>query len=455
MNLFTELTSVIASEYFAAASRNASDGLAVLESVCTTIENCWPTLIGGYILRLPLLGTVYQTIIPTDSQTAAQLLAAATAAENFNYSSSGGGGESMSVDVEGPQQLRLLSAHETDLFATLQPVLAHLHMLWELVLTAEPIVVIATVPTDCSAMVHALQALIAPLAYAAEARPYFTIQDSEFREFTQPQCYGGSNRGSSQLHPPPPPIIIGVTNPFFSKMLAHWPHIIRLGPASAKGAPVHLRKFKSKSSADSSNSLTGSGGGGGNNSRSLDQSPGIYTSYKPFIRGNIGGGSGGGVIGISAASSSASSNSAQHPNNPLSLRHIEQGIRNDRPSCVQSALLRRHLLELTQSFMIPLERYMASLMPLRRDISAWRRAPPPNPFRPDDFLATLATAGPQLTTALRGDWTGLYKRFFRSPNFRPWYEQRWAELQQKLDAAQLQALSDVVCVEKIIGHTIS
>lgn len=424
----------------------------MLDSVCSTIDNYWPALIGGHILRLPLLGIVYQTIIPTDSQTAAQLLAAATAAENANYGNEETLSSSLSVrdnkenddTKKTPLQRRLLSAHETDLFATLQPVLDHLHMLWELVLTAEPIVVIATVPTDCSAMVHALQALIAPLAYAAEARPYFTIQDSEFREFTQPHK-SGSSGGASALspqsmppQPPPPPIILGVTNPFFSKMLANWPHAIRLGARTTTSTGrQNLRKIKSKSTCGTHNSLIG------NSTRSLEQSPGVYTSYKPFLRGEGGGEGGVSSSSLSSTSSNIGGSGGIH-HQPLSLRQIQLGIRNDRPSCVQSALLRRHLLELTHSFMIPLERYMASLMPLRRDISAWRRAPPPNPFRTDDFLATLNTAGPELTTSLRGDWPGLYKRFFRSPNFRQWYEQRWAELQQKLNAAQLQALSDVV-----------
>lgn len=57
--------------------------------------------------------------------------------------------------------------------------------------------------------------MINPLQYAPEARPYFTIHDSEFKEFTQRQ------QG-------PVPIILGVTNPFFSKTLQHWPHLIRM-----------------------------------------------------------------------------------------------------------------------------------------------------------------------------------------------------------------------------------
>lgn len=39
---------------------------------------------------------------------------------------------------------------------------------------------------------------------------------------------------------------------------------------------------------------------------------------------------------------------------------------------MQTALLKRHLIELTESFMIPLERYIASLMPLQKDISPFK-----------------------------------------------------------------------------------
>lgn len=72
-----------------------------------------------------------------------------------------------------------------------------------------------------------------------------------------------------------------------------------------------------------------------------------------------------------------------------------QGVQKKRPWDMQSALLRRHLLELTQSFIIPLvrpgqeggqqrpvtpgslpshpqEHYMASLMPLQKSITPWK-----------------------------------------------------------------------------------
>lgn len=64
--------------------------------------------------------------------------------------------------------------------------------------------------------------LIVPLAYYGDYRPYFTIHDNEFKEFM-----------SKTLNPPP--IILGVTNPYFSKTLQHWPHIVRVTDTSKKG----------------------------------------------------------------------------------------------------------------------------------------------------------------------------------------------------------------------------
>ena len=77
-----------------------------------------------------------------------------------------------------------------------------------------------------------------------------------------------------------------------------------------------------------------------------------------------------------------------------------KGLQLKRPVEVQSALLRRYFLELTQvikahvplyesadidvdylhlqTFMIPLERYLASLMPLARTISPFRAPPKVN-----------------------------------------------------------------------------
>ncbi|KAK8749393.1 hypothetical protein OTU49_015333, partial [Cherax quadricarinatus] len=122
------------------------------------------------------------------------------------------------------------------------------------------------------------------------------------------------------------------------------------------------------------------------------------------------------------------------------VKRLLKGVQTGRPVEVQSALLRRHLLELTQSFMIPLERYVASLMPLQKNISPYKAIPSLRPFNPDHFLATLELYGPHLTSGIRGDWEGLYRRFFRSVNFSVWFNARHQEVSDKLSELHLQAL---------------
>lgn len=269
--------------------------------------------------------------------------------------------------------------------------------------------------------------MIAPLPYAAEARPYFTIHDSEFKEFTQRQQR-------------PVPIILGVTNPFFSKTLQHWPHLIRMADNNNGNTNFSLLINHSRCQWRQLNPMGILGSSFGVNSTNgpstssmltqqglrklkiftkiLDTPPGVYTQYKPFLQ-----------------------------KDKSIIRNLLAGVKNQRPAEAQSVFLRRHLVELTQSFMIPLERYMASLI-FQKDISAFRAAPAPDQFKQDDFLATLDLSGPHLTSPLKGDWSGLYKRFFRSSNFLDWYELRYRELTQMLQHLQMQALSKAV---RILG----
>jgi len=78
------------------------------------------------------------------------------------------------------------------------------------------------------------------------------------------------------------------------------------------------------------------------------------------------------------------------------------------------------------------------------------KAPPlPRPFNPDDFLSTLETSGPHLTTGIKGDWAGLYKKFFRSINFSEWYNMRYKEAAEKLQVLHLEVISDTVRMKRI------
>lgn len=79
------------------------------------------------------------------------------------------------------------------------------------------------------------------------------------------------------------------------------------------------------------------------NLKILDSKPGVYTEYKPFLQ-----------------------------KDKAIIKKLLRGIQTKRPGEAQTVLLRRHLIELTESFMIPLERYIASLMPLQKNISPFK-----------------------------------------------------------------------------------
>uniref|UniRef100_A0A8C5FTS5 DENN/MADD domain containing 6B n=1 Tax=Gadus morhua TaxID=8049 RepID=A0A8C5FTS5_GADMO len=340
VHLFHTLLQIIAPEYFEKLE-------PCLEAVCNEIDQ-WPSPVPGLTLNLPVMGTVLQ--VGTTPQ----------------------------------------SKHRDLPLRCFQSALIHLQVLWELTLLGEPLVVMAPSPTMSSEIVLALVSSIAPLKYCSDYRPYFTIHDSEFREYTT----------RTQA---PPNVILGVTNPFFIKTFQSWPHIVRLGDPRMAGDLPKQVKVKKLAKL-----------------KTLDTKPGIYTAYKTFLQ-----------------------------KDKVLIKRLLKGIQRKRPSEVQSAILRRHLLELTQSFIIPLERYMASLMPLQRSVTPWKTPPQIRPFSQEEFMATLEHAGPHLTSMLKGDWMGLYRRFFRSPNFDGWYRLRRREMTQKLESLHLEA----VCDADLVGWT--
>ena len=70
-----------------------------------------------------------------------------------------------------PANTVLPSVDEVDVFSAFQPVLAHMQMLWELVLTAEPLVVMAASPTVCAQVVQSLIRCVLGLLTQIRAGP--------------------------------------------------------------------------------------------------------------------------------------------------------------------------------------------------------------------------------------------------------------------------------------------
>ncbi|XP_065067131.1 protein DENND6A-like isoform X2 [Rhopilema esculentum] len=359
VNLFSHLIKMIAPEYF-------ENGDAAMETVCYQMDK-WSLPCPGQTLQLPLLGSVLQLRIPSKKDKPGAVASPE---------------KEIGKQVGIPLQI-FPNLNEINIFKAFIPVLPHIHLLWELVLLGEPVVVMAPTPKMCSETIQALVGLILPLRYSCDFRPYFTIHDSDFKEYTT----------KTRL---PPPVLLGVTNPFFAKTLQQWPHIIRVGEMPTL-------------------TITRSTGPGPSGRKEQQLKQGVYTKYKPMLE-----------------------------RDKQVLKRLAKGYSSARPLEAQNALLRRHFVELTQSFMIPLERYISSLMPLQRSISPWRSPPKLKQFDTESFLRTLGNFGPQLTSKLKGNWNGLYRKFFQSPNFEGWFRNRREEINQKLEILHLEAICNAL-----------
>lgn len=350
VDLYLYLAKIIAPEYF-------ENGEVALETVCYQIDR-WPCPYPGQLLHLPVMGEVLEVKVPTNLS-------------KFKMKPI----KKVLPPPEIKPSLFFHCGYKANLYTCFGKVLTHLHLLWELVLLAEPLIVMAPSPEICSEGVQSLLTLINPLPYVCDYRPYFTIHDSELKEYT------------GRTHTPPN-VILGVTNPFFAKTLQMWPHILRIGEMPS----LNMNK-KSR--------------------RAQESKQGVYTKYKPCL-----------------------------DRDKLLLKQLQKSNPSgSRPVEVQNAIVRNYMTELTQSFMIPLERYIASLMPLQRSISPWRSPPKLRQFNIEEFIQTLPQYGPQLTSKMKGNWQGLYRKFFHSPNFESWFDCKKNEVNQKLEILHLEALS--------------
>ncbi|KAI1714570.1 stabilization of polarity axis domain-containing protein [Ditylenchus destructor] len=362
--LFTHIVSEIALSFFGSCEM-------AIESACQQIDQ-WPAPVPGETLSLPFIST-------HNSSKSSVILCRLPG--HFDNS------QRLLLDSQflmtTQSSLILPTIHETDFYTSIRCVIAHIQILWELVLLGEPLLVIAPNPTLCSQLVQSLVSLIWPLRYSNDFRPFFTIHDSDFGDITSKAT--------------PPPIMLGVTNPFFSKAFKHWPHILRIGDlltTSGTQTPSSMERVLKKMS----------------NGKKLDTKPGLSSQHKEYLCHD----------------------------KSLLKKLLKVG---DRPDSVQSAILRRHFVEMTHSFMIPLERYISSLMPLRKHITPFDALPQTKPFILEEFLATLQQTGPLLTCGIKGDWTGLYRNFISSsPNFQGWLSQRLNDMNRQLKIIYLEVL---------------
>jgi hypothetical protein len=84
--------------------------------------------------------------------------------------------------------------------------------LWELLITETPLIICSDTPSTSSDIVLLLSTLIFPLKYIGDIRPYFTIYDTDYKEYLD-------NAGLKASHSP----ILGIINPICLKNFKNWP----------------------------------------------------------------------------------------------------------------------------------------------------------------------------------------------------------------------------------------
>ncbi|KAJ2611118.1 hypothetical protein H4S08_003306 [Coemansia sp. RSA 1365] len=332
-------------------------GPTILEAAAHNVA-AWPEPVPGAVYELPFLGMALSVALPPSD--ASQLL-----------ETSG-----LPLDNFDPGDHILAGVAHDGLFSSFRDALEDLWACWELMILGESLVVLADTPARCSEAIVGLVDIIFPIAYCGDVRPYFTIQDPDFRAIV------------SKTHVPPN-TIVGVSNPFFGEVLSHWQHKLVLG-SSARMSQLH------GANRDGPDAPTGSGGGGGGSSSSSIARQGLHTRHRCAV-------------------------SKDRP----FAEQLRNALRTGKqPPWVVNNMLRRYFIDLTVQFLAPLDRYFATLIPTVCSATAipprdrlrgasfsegygapqttlsWFAAPGAlRPWRTSDFLASLVALGisPQLS----------------------------------------------------------
>ncbi|KAG0313567.1 Protein dennd6a [Dissophora globulifera] len=373
IGLFSKLVSVLGPAYFEV-------GKPMLESAFHNIAT-WRPPVTDSLMELPFMGTVYQVQLAKPQQP--QLLETAP----FEIASFHPDTHILSsVPMNG------------GLYKNFQDLVPDLWLCWELMTLAEPIMLIGTSPEVCSESVASLVDLINPIPYCGDYRPYFTIQDTDFKSF----C----NKSS-----PPSSIILGVTNPFFVKTLEHWPHIIKIGK------PMNRRPNNKLMNDGSVGKTAGSPRHG--KPSSLEFVQGVASKRKAVLAKDT----------------------------HLLCMLAEATANRSSPDYLLDNILRKYFATLTEKFLVPLNRYFATLVPNDISLSSTSQFPHIAPFKQQTFLKFLSKNPPAIqfkTSTFKSNSEAcqtFYKDFLKCGNFATWLRLRTIAAQNELRKRYLEILS--------------
>ncbi|OCH95427.1 DUF1630-domain-containing protein [Obba rivulosa] len=316
--------------------------------------------------------------------------------------------------TQEPPILVSLAPSDPPILTLFEASFSHLWSIWECLVLCEPILIFGSSPAMTSQAIWWLRDLIRPIPFAGDFRPFFTIHDAEHAVLVNPR-------------PPRAGLLLGVTNPFFERACKHWPHALSLG----RIPPKKSRRNREKESS------IGPG-----------PSPGWTThTHKRYISRDR---------ALLKRLEDACSMSNDDPRRAALMRDA-------------STALREHFSARTAALLVPLQRYLQSLIPTPSE-SAYARGvsplprtslsstslstgssaslprtanntPPPGrvtpvpaharaadgsvalrlkPFSERAFLASLASHGAALPFKSGGRRQEFYTRWLRTPAFGVW-----------------------------------
>jgi len=105
----------------------------------------------------------------------------------------------------------------------------------------------------------------------------------------------------------------------------------------------------------------------------------------------------------------------------------------DRNEERNNEILRKHFLQLTENFLLPLERYFASLIPLQRNMSIFLKQPQLKVFDEREFLSSIRQQKKGIFGERKANEIEFYRRFLHSPNFLTWFNARRKEAIEKVN----------------------
>ncbi|KAF9065860.1 hypothetical protein BDP27DRAFT_1228430 [Rhodocollybia butyracea] len=252
--------------------------------------------------------------------------------------------------------------------------LSHLWTIWECVVLCEPILLFGSSPAQTSQAAWWFRDILRPLPLAGDFRPYFTIHDKDHSLFV------------NKL-PPKPGLILGVTNPYFDRSCSHWPHILSLG------------RHIPPNTATKTTTATATPG----------PPPGWTTKlHKRYISKDRG-----------------------------LLKQLEEACRSSERQKIDASLaLRLHFCSRTNELLIPLTRYLHTLIPTPVEAAQGTKGTKPlrlKPFNDVNFFASLKAHGSTLPFRSGRKRTEFYERWLKTPAFGLWLAQQESIVQDVLN----------------------